>query len=430
MSMLQREEALKVARGIVGRSQADETEVVLESTAERFVRFADSGPTQNADRVRHQVAIRARVRAEDGWQEGKATVDGLGEEGIEAALARALDLARVAPPNPDLGPLEGGFEGMQELGHMALDEATLDHSFAQKAEWVKVALALCSERKLAPAGLVTTAGNSLTVVNSAGREVHDARSRAGLSLTASSMQAGGGSGFAEGLSFQAGALDAEAIFARSVGKAVQNSKPVAIDPGAYTVLLEPSAVSSILLFASYRGFGAQEVHEKSSFLCGRIGKQVFPTFLSISDQVDNGQLPGFAMDYEGSPKRDVELIREGVLQGPVTDSDWARKLSVPNTGHALPKPSPEGPMALNLVVTEGESSVQELIAGIDRGLVVTQFHYSNLIDPKDLLLTGMTRNGTFLVEHGEVVGAVKNLRFTESLVNAFQNLSGLSRERE
>ena len=436
MNLLQRDEALAVARRLIDASEATETEVGFGSVCERFVRYADSGPTQSADRERHVVAVRARVRTDDGWCEGKATCDGLGEAETQGALERATALARVAPPDGELAPLEGEFEGMAELGGGEPDGATLAHDFADKALWVRDALKACTGEGLVPAGLAITSGQACAVVNSAGRAVYDAHSRAALSLTASARpltQGGGGeggSGFAEAITARVGELDAEAVLRRAVDKATANREPRALAAGEYTVVLEPDAVSSILLFAAYQGFGAQAVHEEASFLCGRVGQQLFPEALSIDDDAQNGVYPGLAFDGEGAPRQRVELLRRGVLTGPVTDSDWARKLGCANTGHARPKPNTAGPSPSNLVVHPGDASLEQLIAGVERGLLVTQFHYTNMIDPRDLLLTGMTRNGTFLIEGGELVGEVKNLRFTESLVNALSNVSGIGRERE
>ncbi len=430
MGILSRDQALAVARSILERSEADETEVILQSAEERFVRFAGSGPTQNGDRHRHQVSIRARVHCADGIREARATCDGIGDQQTSGALARAFELAQLAPPDSALGKLEGAYAGMRELGSEVLDLATLEHSFEDKAARVRQALALSKEAKLEPAGLMHTGGESLTIVNSAGREVHDGRTRASLSLTASVPGFDGGAGIAEATTERVAQLNPEEVFRRAIEKALMTSNARAIDPGQYTVLLEPIAVSSFLLFASYLGFGAQEVQEESSFLCGRIGQQLFPEALNVHDDANNAVLRNYAFDMEGTRKQRVPLIQNGVLQPPVTDADWARRLGVANTGHALAKPNTDGPKATDLVVAPGKHSAQELLAGIQRGLLITQFHYTNLIDPKDLLLTGMTRNGTFLVEGGEIVGAVKNLRYTESLVNALGNLSGIANEQE
>ena len=119
-----------------------------------------------------------------------------------------------------------------------------------------------------------------------------------------------------------------------------------------------------------------------------------------------------------------------MLRGPVTDERWARKLGLENTGHARPQPTPHGPCASNLVVSPGRESLDQLVSGVRRGLLVSQLHYTNMIEPRELTLTGMTRNGTFLIENGEIAGSVKNLRFTETLVNALSRVSGISRERE
>lgn len=428
MGFLRRDEALAAARRLIDWSEADETEVSIDSIEERFVRFADTGPTQSADRERHQVAIRARLRSDDGWREARATCDGLGEAQLHGALQRALELAQVAPTNAELAPL-GGPEPPFE-SKTVLDEATMTHGFDAKAKWVKEALSACAAEDLKPAGLANTLAGSSCVVNSACREVFDARTRAALSLTASAGDMVGGSGFGDIISARVGDIDATSVFQRAVQKAVRNRNARVVPAEEYTVLLEPNAVSSILLFAAYQGFGAQDVHEEASFLCGRVGERCFPESLCIDDDASNDVFPNIAFDGEGATKLRVPLVDRGVLTGPVTDSDWARKLGLPNTGHAQPKPNSEGPKPSSLVVHAGNASTAELLAGIDRGLLVTQFHYTNLIDPKDLLLTGMTRNGTFLIENGEITGAVKNLRFTESLVNAFGRISGIGRERE
>jgi len=424
--VLEEEEAIRIARRVVDGCGADETEVVIEAGVERFVRFADTGPTQSADREWRRVAVRARLREDEGWREAKATCDGTGETELRAAAERALTLARLAPPNEELLPLGGPVE----VAERAADPATVDHGFEAKAPWVEDAIAACAAERLVPAGLATTSGETVTLVNSAGREVHAASSRASLALTASAPDFVNGAGFADTIRRNAGDIDPDAVIRTAVDKATRSRDPEPIEPGEYTVILEPNAVSSILLFAAYQGFGAQDVEESASFLCGRIGEKTFPELLSVADDAHDSLHPGCPFDGEGSPRQRVELIERGVVKDPVTDRLWAGKLGCANTGHATPLPNTEGPKPANLVVAGGRQSIEELIAGVESGLLVTQFHYTNLIDPRDLLLTGMTRNGTFRIENGEIGPAVKNLRFTESLVNAFSNLSGVGARRE
>jgi len=424
--VLEKDEALAIARRVVDGCGADETEVVIEAGVERFVRFADTGPTQSADREWRRVAIRARVRGDGGWREAKATCDGTGERETRVAAERALALARLAPENPELQPLGGPVE----VAERSADPATVAHGFDEKAAWVEGAVAACAAEGLLPAGLTTTSGETVTLVSSAGREVHAPSSRASLALTASTPDLVDGAGFGNTIRRRVEDVDAEAVISVAVGKAARSRGPRALEPGEYTVILEPNAVSSALLFATYQGFGAQAVDESASFLCGRIGERAFPEEVSIADDAHEPLHPGCPFDGEGSPRQRTPLVERGVLRGPVTDRFWARKLGCANTGHATPLPNTTGPRPANLVVAAGDRTLEELIAGVDRGLLVTQFHYTNLIAPRELLLTGMTRNGTFLIENGELAHPVKNLRFTQSLVEALAHLTGVGCERE
>ncbi len=427
MAVLQQDHALDVCRELVEASPAEQTEVTLECVEERFVRFADEGPTQTADRERYDLSVRVRLGggggrgAFAGWREARARCGSLEESETRAALERALTLAEVCEPNADLVPMGGPCR----VPETALERPTLDHTFREKAAWVARALEACGEAELKPAGLCETGALTRTVVNSMGRAVHGARTRAAFSLTASPLGGEGGSGFASVIHKNAERLDVEGAVRRAVDKAVRSRQTEAIDAGEYTVILEPAAVASLLLFGAYHGFGARELHEQSSFLCGRVGEPLFPKELALYDDAANEVYPGFLFDGEGSPKERVPLLVDGALQGPVTDERWARKLGLPNTGHGRPQPSPAGPMATNLYLAPGDKSPDQLVAGVEHGLWVTQFHYTNMIEPRSLTLTGMTRNGTFLIERGRVGPAVKNLRFTQSLVEALQRVTGI-----
>ncbi|MCA8978480.1 MAG: TldD/PmbA family protein [Planctomycetes bacterium] len=424
MGILSRKQALEIARGLVDTSTADETEVVIESQADRFVRFAATGPTQSADRERHFVSIRVRIDSGEGKREGAATCDGVDTALTAGALERAVELARHAPPNPDLIPLGGPVD----VEDRRPDEATLEHGFEPKADWVRTAVEACEREDLLPAGLTQTGGYARAVVNSAGRQVYAAQSRASFALTASTPDLVGGAGFADQIAATVAELDPDEVIRRAVLKADRSRGAEAIDAGEYTVVLEPAAVSAMLLFAGYKGFGCQDVEEQSSFLCGRLGERCLSEGLTIVDDASNDFYPGIPFDYEGSPKVRVDLIDRGLVKGMVTDHAWSRKLGVPNTGHGRMQPSPGGPTTSNLCVAAGDQSLDELIAGVERGLLVTQFHYTNLINPRELTLTGMTRNGTFLIENGKVTRPVKNLRFTMSMTKAWSQITGVGNE--
>jgi len=415
---MDRELALREAKRLCDEGGASEIEVSVHQASEAFVRFGDTGPTQNADRDRVDVSVRVRLQEADGYREASASCTSLDPAKTSGALRRARKLASVSEPNPELAPMGGAVEVEQT----ELSEATAAHGFESKGAWVRQALAACRVADLQPAGLISTHGAVRTIVNSNGREVQGATSRAGFALTALSS---GGEGWGGGIASDVEALDPEQVIERAVRKASANRTPRALEPGDYTVVLEPAAVSSLLLFGSYYGFGAREVMEQSSFLCGRQGEKLFPEELLLVDDARNAIYPRLPFDGEGNPKQRVELLAKGALGNPVTDLNYARKLGVPCSGHSLSQPNTHGPMAGNLVLATGDKSREELMAGIERGLLITQFHYTNMIEPRDLTLTGMTRNGTFLIENGEVTDSVKNLRFTQSLVKTLQNVSGI-----
>jgi len=425
MDAIYAEQLLELAGGVVEASPASETEVVWDARCDLFARFAASGPTQSADRIVPRVQVRVRVEREGGLAEARAVSDTMDPSGALAALDRALSLAGHGAVSRDLIPMGGPTEVPTRHG----DEGVLDGGFEVMSGWIERGLSECESSDLLPAGLAQLTYGSRALANSAGRAVAGSTSRAAFALTASDP-GGGGAGFGDAISQAAPDVDIERVIKRAVSKGVMNRTPEGIDPGCYTVVLEPNAVSSLLLFAGYQGLGAQDVAEEASFLCGRRGAQAFSERVSLFDDSGNDVYPGFSFDWEGSPKHRVELVRKGVLGDPVTDRLWAAKQGVPNTGHAYPQPNTYGPKPGNLVLASGDESMEELIGGVERGLLITQLHYTNMIDPRDLLLTGMTRNGTFLIENGEVTRPVKNLRFTESLVNAMSSVSGVGRDRE
>lgn len=421
MPLLERNDSLSVARGIIAKSKSSETEVVIDSSIDRFVRFADVGPTQCADRERTEVHIRVRLKSDKGYQEARASAGSLEPAAWKAALERAQELAAAGPANARLAPLGGPV-----LVPISIrDRATIDHGFEAKARWIKLALEGCKKHALFPAGLAQTTAVSRAIANSAGREVHGYVTRASFSLTAHGAS---GDGWAEGISRSVGALKAEAIVQRAVDKAVRAQQPIEAPPGEYTVVLEPSAVASLVLFLAYQGCGAREVDEQASFLCGRMGNKLFSEALTIRDDGRHPAYPGLPFDWEGSVRSALTLIDKGVPTRPVTDRNYALARGEESSGHALLQPSSHGPMPQALCIEPGAQTQDELVAGVANGLLVTQLHYVNLTEPRELVLTGMTRNGTYRIENGQLGAAVKNLRFTDSLVRLLGRVSGIGKE--
>ncbi|HEY8922333.1 MAG TPA: metallopeptidase TldD-related protein, partial [Candidatus Limnocylindria bacterium] len=197
-------------------------------------------------------------------------------------------------------------------------------------------------------------------------------------------------------------------------------------PGDYPVILEEYAVATVLEYLSWMGFSALAVEEGRSFM--DLGQQIMGANVSIwDDGLDPLGLPT-AIDYEGVPKQRVDLIRNGVAHAVVHDTATASRAGVASTGHGLPAPNAFGPMAWNLFMSPGSSAKEVMLSGIERGVWVTRFHYVNIVHAKRGILTGMTKDGTFLIEDGRITRPIRNLRFTQSIPEAFSAIEAIASE--
>jgi predicted Zn-dependent protease len=239
-----------------------------------------------------------------------------------------------------------------------------------------------------------------------------------------------GSGFAETFAGSADAIDPASVGERAADKAVRSQRPAPLDPGTYPVVLEPSAVATLAGFLAYVGFGGRAYLENRSCFSGKRGEQVAAPAISIWDDGADPRTLGAPFDFEGVPRQRVDLVKDGVFLDAVYDLRTAKQAGRASTGHGLPHPNPEGPFPLNLFVAEGDATVDDMVRATDRGVLVTRFHYSNVVNPLESSITGMTRDGTFLIERGEIVGPVLNFRFTQSIVDALSAVSMVGRHAE
>jgi predicted Zn-dependent protease len=239
------------------------------------------------------------------------------------------------------------------------------------------------------------------------------------------------SGYAQGLSRRFDKVDFNRLIVRAEEKCLKSQNPITLDPGSYDVFLEPVAVANLLEWLTFIAFSANPYHQKTSFLSGRKGKKIGSTLLSIYDDGLDTKGIAFPFDFEGMPKKRVFFIRKGLGGGPVYDLATARKYKAKSTGHGMPPGNTGGPVPFNVHLAPGTRNGAKMLQSIERGILVTRFHYINgFLDPPKALLTGMTRDGTFLVENGKIVSGVKNLRFTESMLRAFANIAAVSKETE
>ena len=400
---------------------ADEAEAVVITTASALTRFAHNRIHQNVAESDTQLAIRAVL----GRKTGVATTNRLDDDGLMRAAAAAVEAARHAPEDPDFG----GLPDPAPVTYMErASETTRAFDAARRAEAARDIIAPSKARGLSAAGTVAMSDSAVAVANSRGVDV--AMDVTDVRATVLSMGETAGAGWASFLGKDAGSLTAAALGEQAADTAERSADPVALDPGEYTVVLAPEAVAGILDFLGYLGFGAKAYAEGSSFLAGAVGQKLFHERINIYENALLPETVGLTFDFEGQPKHRTALVERGVARTPVTDSYFARKLGVPNTGNALPAPNEYGPLAINQEMASGDGRLEHMIASIERGVYVSRFHYVNVEEPMKAVLTGMTRDGTFLIEGGRLTNPVRNLRFTQSAIEALSHVQVVSAERQ
>jgi predicted Zn-dependent protease len=346
------------------------------------------------------------------------------KDGAARAAASALEMAKVAAPDPM-------FPGLAPKADVSqvdrFDGATADTSPERRAEGVAGLVGAIGSGFHAAGALDTTAGE-VALANTEGQFCYAATTQASVSTVVSG--GAGGAGTAERAARSIGEIDPSEVGAVAFGKARDSQEPRDLGPGRYDVVLEPLAVSTLAGFLAYVGFGGRAILEGRSPLSGRQGQKVTGDAITIYDDALSPATLGLPFDFEGTPKRHVDLIRDGVFVHGVHDRRSAKMAGQDSTGHALPPPNPDGAFPLNLFVETGEASVADMVGAVERGLLVTRFHYSNVVNPMDTTITGMTRDGTWLIENGEIAHAVKNLRFTQSILEALSNAEMVGRDSE
>jgi PmbA protein len=400
---------------------ADGVEVLVMREWGGLTRFADSAIHQSTARENTGVKVRAVI---DG-RVGVASSNDLSPEGARKAATSALELARMAAPDP----LFPGLAPRAETADRpeAFDQVTADTTPRDRAEAVADLVAACGDGFHA-AGAFDTTATEVAVANTEGQRCYSSLTQAQITTVVSGGD--GGAGFAEVTEPRASALDAGAIGARAYAKARDSQSPRDLEPGRYEVVLEPAATATLLGFLAYLGFGGRAIAEGRSCFSGRIGEKLVSDRITIVDEAVSPLTIGLPFDFEGTPKRRVDLIRQGVVEGGVHDRRSAAQAGTESTGHALPPPNPMGALPLNLFLEPDEAALDDMIRTVGRGLLVSRFHYSNVVHPRDAVITGMTRDGTWLIEDGEIRTPVKNFRFTQSIIDALRDVELVGRDTE
>jgi PmbA protein len=413
------DEVRAVAEAALDLPGADGVEVLLFHEWGGLTRFARSSIHQST--WREDTGIRVRVIAEG--RVGVASSNDFSKEGARRVAASALELAEVAVPDPKFPGLAPPADVPEKPS--AFDAATAEASPERRAEGVAGLVGQVGDGFHA-AGAFETTAMEVALANTEGQFCYGPYTQTTVSTVISGGE--GGSGAADIAAGRVDEVDPEEVGRRAFQKARDGQRPQGIEPGRYEVVLEPMAVDTLVAFLAYMGFSGRAIHEGRSPFSGKEGQKVASPSIDIYDDALSPLTIGIPFDFEGTPKRRFDLIEKGVFRGGVYDRRSAKMAGTQSTGHALPPPSPEGAFPLNMFVGTGDATLEDMVAGTGRGLLVTKFHYSNVVHPIETTITGMTRDGTWLIENGHVAHPVKNLRFTQSILEALSNVEMIGRD--
>jgi predicted Zn-dependent protease len=389
-------------------------ELILVAGEEALTRFANNTIHQNvAERD-----IQLSVRPQEGQRTARASTNRLDRDSVKRAVDLAIAMMRASEPIESLQPMAPSLPYPEVRRY---SPNTVDCSPAQRALRVKEAIAIAEEAGQTAAGIYSTSRSLEIIRNSNGVAARHQQTMAVFSIT---MMDAGSSGWAKDSAVDATALDTAALARSASSKATLSRNPRELDPANYTVILEPPAVLDLVgqLFA---GFSATSLEDKRSFLTDRLGTKLFGENISIADDATHPLQSGAPFDGEGFPRSPLALVERGVPKQVCYSRASAAKAGKRPTGHGLPLPNEIGEFPSNLVIAGGPHSVEDMIRSTDRGILVTRVWYIREVDPYEKIMTGMTRDGTFLVANGEVAGGVRNFRLNQSLVEMLNNVEML-----
>jgi predicted Zn-dependent protease len=381
-----------------------EAEIVVTGGESALTRFANSFIHQNVAEEGYDVSLRVAV---DGRVNAATTtsldnLDGFIDDTIEVA-----SLQRVDENWPGLTP------PLDVTDPKHYDEATAAATPEDRAG--KVADFVAAGPDMRAAGFCETVGHNVAFVNTAGHRAYGRYTRATIDGI-HQIDGAAGSGHATSKHFDR--IDGAAVGATAADRAQRGLDAFDLKPGEYEVVLGPECVGTIGIFLAFYGFNGKQHAEGQSFV--ELGERQFDASINFYDDANDPRSLGVGFDAEGTPRQRLEMVTNGVTKGIAHDRRTAAKADTHSTGHGDPGSEQWGPIPTHIFLEAGDSSVHEMISSVERGLYVATFNYCRVLDPKALSVTGLTRNGTFMIENGKITGAVTNMRFTQSFVGALE----------
>jgi PmbA protein len=409
------DECREIFNAVLRAARGRDVEASIGSRSEALTRFANNNIHQNVSEHGRWLSVRVQLD----HKTARATTNRFDNDSIRRTVEEATALANAVSPDPDLLPMA---EPAALASVSRFSESTSETSPELRGGAVAEAIKLVESSGQTAAGIYSTGQEVESLFNSRGVAAYHAETMAQFSITA---MAGDSSGWAKASSTDRTGFSPVELARRAADKSRLSKSPRELPPGRYTVVLEPAAVLDLVgqIFAD---FSATAIADQRSFLTGRIGEQLFGKNITILDDVHHPLQAGAAYDGEGVPRQRLTLVHRGVPCEIAYSRSSARKAGVPATGHGFPLPNEAGEMPLNIVVEGGDTALEDMIESTDRGILVTRLWYIREVDPYEKIMTGMTRDGTFLIEGGKVVGGLRNFRFNQSVIELLNNVEALS----
>jgi PmbA protein len=429
--MLDQTRAIQIFDKAKSYSSVPEVEVIFSSTNFSLTRFANNTIHQNVSELNEVASIRV---AFDG-KTARATTNRFDDDSLKRAVQSAESIARVQEPDPELLPIASASEGKGDAVPSRWFDQTAALGPADRAEGVGKIVAVAKKSKLVTAGIFSSSQSAEAVVNSKGVSVYHRQTSAEVSIT---MLGENSSGWQKANSPDVNNIDPVGLAEIAAQKARDSAAPQELPPGKYTVILEPAAVLDLVGFMFW-DFGGLAILDQRSFLNNRIGTKLFGESVTIVDDVAHPLQSNAPFDGEGVHRRRVNLVEKGVIRSLVYARGTAEKMrrsehrekvgEIRVTGHGFPLPNEmgEAPMNIVFITPGGEQTVEQMVAGTERGILITRLWYIREVDPYEKILTGMTRDGTFLVEGGKARHGLRNFRFNQSLIEMLNNVEAMGR---
>lgn len=417
--MLGRVECYRIIDYVLRYTWEYDTQVLIFGQDEGLTRFANSAIHQNV----FEDNVNVNIQLIKDNQKSEVSTSDFTKTGLDNAIEQAIDNIKYAPikehPRAVKKPI------LSEVNSFNSDLAK-NFNVTKRAEHLKEAF------ELLPPGYSAFGIYSLTtMLISYGNNYNVKRYFKNNYVRINALISDGkdGTSFYSTLTQNPKDVDINKIFTRGIEKAKLNKDRESIEPGEYTVILEPAAVANILMYLSFAGFSAKSVQDNYSFLSNKLGEKIFDERITIKDDWHNRNTMPLPFDLEGYERKVLNIIENGVAKDLAYDSLSAAKDEVKSTGHSVAM-ADRGGMPLNIVMERGEKALEEIIKDSENAILVSRFHYMNLVNPRTAQLTALTRDGLFKISNGEISSALENMRFTDSILEAFNNIVEISQDRE